>query len=1179
MTCTRFVVTTLVACLLAGSGTAEVTTREETRAGRKLMVLENERIRLGVLPDPGGTVIEFIDKQTGVNFVAGGDKVLEGKLGWGWKDYYWLEELAQLGKGVFALPYKGEFRAGPGYKSIFVSCEVEGRRFERDMRLGDTSPELTTLIKITNISDKPLRLQVRWHTYSTLDDALAEHSCIVAPGEGGQARKCFIGSGYDHQFITADGYWLAANYRNGSGMWMTFKKEQSAMQITWTDYNYARKGPTRGAYIAEPQPQSILGKPSESVAYESTFFPFTAADTPDSIPLGMLSDSSERDRARRFLGMVLPNLAAIGPHTMSPGDPPAGNTNQNLFSFSHRRRDRFALRPWGILDAMMQVPTVQEKTIRCRYYARLFEHVRKPVNVSFRLRAIDPHGRIAREQVKAFTIDPAQGRELDRRDDVAVTGLADGWYQFVLDGFVAGESDPIHTYTWDRRLVGQAKPAYDAAMGRLVDEPPVERPFVTALRRAEWPAPAPGNVTAPIGVEEGSGLARAGWPVRCGVPFAQGMVAKDASFELTGPDGRPVPLQVAPMATWLDGSVKWLLVDFPATVPANGHVFYTLTGKSGTMPAVPPLVERQGDLFVVPGGSFKADADKVLGLFGPDDLWWADGTGQKYVFRLKGEEAGTRIEENGANRAVIKATGWYVNDQDRPVCMGELRLEYYRGQSFVRLYHTVTFAGDPWREKLGSYGIRLRLAEAGFDSAAVELDGRRVAGKKVSLLQGSSDGAALTVDGNTSTGRRSLGAVSLVGTGGTTALYHRDFWQMAPKKLEADAKAGTVTYSYWPGEAGVMGFLPREDGWIPCSSTADAIAVGLSRTHEILIDFGSKTAVTEFEKRFGEPVVAVVPPRYLAQTKAMLHLAPYDPERQPMIERHIAAAIDFFEAQREINGWYGEWVYGAISGFFNPEPFAWWDYGRYKWILNEEDIVEGPWLAFMRSGDRKFLKFAESNTRHLMEVGTIRWNPVWPNAVGFSRRHHECIWLGGGDTGHSMLDPFLDYYYATGYYPAREAAERMAAGMARVPTGTWRYLSNPIAGLARLYLDTQNPEYKKHADRLWNVSCYPEKNDWWLMDHGDRMVLWYSQLNPQCKELWKAWTLNPEKKGRFTGVDVLTALYLETGDPRYAEAAARQHPQGVPDYRKNNLGTQHLLAGLRALCYAVPPVAAGEGGR
>lgn len=119
MTCTRFVVTTLVACLLAGSGTAEVTTREETRAGRKLMVLENERIRLGVLPDPGGTVIEFIDKQTGVNFVAGGDKVLEGKLGWGWKDYYWLEELAQLGKGVFALPYKGEFRAGPGLQVHF----------------------------------------------------------------------------------------------------------------------------------------------------------------------------------------------------------------------------------------------------------------------------------------------------------------------------------------------------------------------------------------------------------------------------------------------------------------------------------------------------------------------------------------------------------------------------------------------------------------------------------------------------------------------------------------------------------------------------------------------------------------------------------------------------------------------------------------------------------------------------------------------------------------------------------------------------------------------------------------------------------------------------------------------------------------------------------------------------
>ncbi len=1159
------------------SAQAKATAREDTVENRRRMILENDAVRLTVLPDPGGTVIEFTDKRTGVNYVAGGDNVLKGRLGWGWKDYYWLESLDQLGRGVMGLPYKGEFRDVPGGKAIHVSCEVEGRRFERELRLADRGGELYTLVKITNISDKPLRLQCRWHAYSTLDDALAESSCIVAAGPNGQARKCFIGSGWDHQLITADGYWLAANYRNGTGLWMTFKKEQSSVHMTWTDYNHARKAPTRGAFVAEPHPEAVLAQPGESAQYECSFLPFTAQDSPEEMPLGVLSDPAERERARSFLRNVKPNLAAIGPYSMTPGQPPAGlnaKPDENRFSFSHRRRDRFALRPWGILDAMMDVPTLQDRKIRCRYYARLFDDVQKPLKVSFRLRAVDDYGTAVQEQVREYTIDPAQGRELDVRDDVALAGLPDGWYLFTLDGLVEGEKDPVHTYTWRRRLIGQAKPAYDALLKEMVEGPFVERPFVTALRAAEWPASAGGVVTVPVGVEDGSGLPRAGWPVRCGVPFAQGALKPDAAFELRGPDGKAVPVQTAPMATWLDGSLKWLLVDFPADVPADGYVFYTLTGKAGAPVTGTPVAELRGEEIRLPSGSFTVSGENLLGLFGPEDLWWEDGVGQKYFFRLQGEGAGVRIEENGVNRAVVKAVGGYYSDKGRRACLGELRMECYRQQPFIRLYHTVTFAGDPWKEGLGSYGIRVRLPKAAFASATVELDKRELTGRALTIYQRSSDHADATADGKPTAGRRATGAVLFSGSAGKTAVYHRDFWRMAPKKLVADAASGTVTFFYWPAEAGAMSFLPREDGWIPSSSSSEALAVGLSRTHEILIAPKCTAPVTAIERLFGEPVVAVVPPRYLVQTRAMLHLSAYDPDRRPIMERVISSWFDFYNAHRDLFGWYGEWTYGAISGFFSPGPFNWWDYGRYAWILNEQDIVETPWLCYLRSGDRKYLKFAESNTRHLMDVATIRWNPVWARAEGFSRRHHECIWLSSGDAGHSMLDPYLDFYYATGYRPARDAAERLAAGMMQVTSGTWRYLSNPISGLTRMYLDTQKPLYKEHADRLWNTLCHPEKNEWWVGDHGDRMVMWYSQINPQCKAIWTEWTLNPAKKGRFSGVDVLTALYRQTGDRKYADEAEKAIPTRLVDHRGNaaSVGTQHVLAAVRALCYAAEPL-------
>ena len=86
-----------------------------------------------------------------------------------------------------------------------------------------------------------------------------------------------------------------------------------------------------------------------------------------------------------------------------------------------------------------------------------------------------------------------------------------------------------------------------------------------------------------------------------------------------------------------------------------------------------------------------------------------------------------------------------------------------------------------------------------------------VTGRQVSLFQRNSDGASVIADGKASAGGRATGAVVLGGKGAPSrAVYHRDFWRMAPKKLETDAAAGTVTLAYWPVEAGAMSFLPLD---------------------------------------------------------------------------------------------------------------------------------------------------------------------------------------------------------------------------------------------------------------------------------------------------------------------------------------------------------------------------------
>jgi hypothetical protein len=163
-----------------------------------------------------------------------------------------------------------------------------------------------------------------------------------------------------------------------------------------------------------------------------------------------------------------------------------------------------------------------------------------------------------------------------------------------------------------------------------------------------------------------------------------------------------------------------------------------------------------------------------------------------------------------------------------------------------------------------------------------------------------------------------------------------------------------------------------------------------------------------------------------------------------------------------------------------------------------------------------------------MEVATIRWNPVFPEDQGLSRRHHETVWQGNGDRGHSMLDPFMEQWFLTGYRPAWDAARRMAGAMAQTQSGTWRYLSNPIAGVSRMYLETHEPYWKEQADRMWNTLCYPEKNTWWEGPHGARMAMWYSQINPQCAQVWRDWSVNTQKPGRFNEPDALAAQHATT---------------------------------------------------
>jgi len=118
---------------------------------------------------------------------------------------------------------------------------------------------------------------------------------------------------------------------------------------------------------------------------------------------------------------------------------------------------------------------------------------------------------------------------------------------------------------------------------------------------AATPAEVPLRIDVPEGLQVGL------WPVTFGVPFPKGALKPGAPVAVTA-NGKPVPTQTVPLATWdREGkSIRWLLVDFQVDAAAAKGTDYRLHfGAAAPVPAAakPLRVERDGHHLVVDTGA------------------------------------------------------------------------------------------------------------------------------------------------------------------------------------------------------------------------------------------------------------------------------------------------------------------------------------------------------------------------------------------------------------------------------------------------------------------------------------------------------------------------------------------------------------------------------------------------
>ena len=616
-------------------------------------------------------------------------------------------------------------------------------------------------------------------------------------------------------------------------------------------------------------------------------------------------------------------------------------------------------------------------------------------------------------------------------------------------------------------------------------------------------------------VEEPTGVARNAWPVTSGVPFAEGALRDPQALRLQADNGGPVALQTDVLARWPDGSAKWVLLDFPATLAANERKAFTLTTAQSPMPAATgaelkvtstaeQTVVETGPLRLVlhrdrfdPLGDVSLDRNRD-GRFSPDER--VTQRGQLFVrdpedrrFTADAAPADIVVEESGPQRACIRVTGRHAA-ADGALFSYVLRLHAYRGQPYVRCVYT--FINDHQEAVMASIrelGLDVRLATDNLPAQTVALGGTTTPGRLFQL-----DENHYEIDGRAA-GTRAAGWASAVGAHTGFALGVREFWQQWPKSIAA--QEGGIVVGLCPelpeGKYDGKTLADENKLYYALRRRLHTFKVGVAKTHEVWATFfaADTTADAGFFTAVQQPLLAISPPSYIDATRVAGELPPADPQKflgyDAWLDRALAGHLKRREQIRE---------YGLLN--FGD----WFGEREVNWGNLEYDLQRGLFLQYLRTGDRKYFQRASEAARHHIDVDVIHaTNPHLKNPFGLPPKVGE-IWLhslnhtGGyfanaplpvdrtyqmghsANYGHVWISGDLDYYYLTGDRRARDVALQVAEMMASTMTakvGTHiRTLGWPTILVLSAYEATGDAKYLEAARRNWEAlreSLDPER--------------------------------------------------------------------------------------------------------
>ncbi|RJP30889.1 MAG: hypothetical protein C4536_09140 [Actinobacteria bacterium] len=603
---------------------------------------------------------------------------------------------------------------------------------------------------------------------------------------------------------------------------------------------------------------------------------------------------------------------------------------------------------------------------------------------------------------------------------------------------------------------------------------------------ATSPGGGPGDVE--LRLKERAGVARNGEITTSGVPLPR-------DFNVYSPDdiclfdagGSPVPCQKKVTARW-GGSpgdtskpVKWVLLDFPASVGASGEsVYYLRRSSARADPPSPINVSDDGATVTVNTGAavFRMRRDS-FNLFDSVDLAGVGGvlspsSANGFAISAGGTEyrsslspASLSVEEAGPLRASVLVRGSHAAATGGGKLAYTARVHFYSGSSQARVFYTLENHNPTQPDGMGQpqcwdigcpgsetfSGLHLSLQPGvGASPTAVLGTGEGGSppfstGADIALYQDSSGSAwwdvhrghvprpqsyvsmrgwrAYSGGAEVGRGERAQAWLDLSGNGKGLAMGLRDFWQNYPKSIARGG--GEIRLSLFPAEyGGDFVFRPGEH-----------------KTHEILLYFhagdANQAGTAQAMAAMDSPLLGLASPQWYADSGALRRTTPSGDPRFSAYENQNLAAFDPSIGHTE---------YSLLQSIEENDFYGWCDYGDVP--LDYEtpsgqmnlkyDFDYGMLLQFLRSGDYRWWDLAEPACLHVADEDILHYEGAidhWADGGYFGHSYHDEPGDANPHRNYGAPHPDLCfavagnllYYYLTGYEECREAAFEVIENM------------------------------------------------------------------------------------------------------------------------------------------------------